>query len=112
MSRVLTLLKSWGKNETLSLKLLTRKLAFLLALVLAHHCSDLVRLTLQGRKFSAREAELQCTGLAKTAKPSHMKSLQSVLIAGFDQDLALCPVKCLEACKQAVICFKAFDDSI
>ena len=97
VSRVLALLKSWGKNETLSLKLLTRKLAVLLALVLAHCCSDLVRLSLQGRKFSAREAELQCSELAKTAKASHMKSLQSVLIAGFDQDLALCPVKCLKA---------------
>ena len=106
VSRILTLLKSWVKNETLSVKLLTRKLVVLLALVLAHRCSDLVRLLLQGKKFSAKDVELQCTGLAKTAKPSHMKSLQSVVIAGFDQDLTLCPVKCLKAYEQATAPFR------
>ena len=51
-----------GPNESLSLRLLTKKLATLLALILAHRCSDLGRLSLEGRKYSLEGAVLKCTG--------------------------------------------------
>ena len=46
VTQMLAHLRSLGGNETLSLKLLTQELARLLALVLGHRSSDLVRLTL------------------------------------------------------------------
>ena len=48
LSLMLTFLRKLGRNEELSLKKLTQKLIMLLALVLGHWCSDLVRLTLTG----------------------------------------------------------------
>ena len=97
VSRVLSYIKSLGSNEALSLKLLTRKLVVLLALVLASRSSDLIRLTLKGRKYSAGGAELRCIGLSKTAKPGQEKSMQPVFLVSFDTDLSLCPVSCLKA---------------
>ena len=111
MSRVLSYVRSLGSNEALSLKLLTRKLVVLLALVLASRCSDLVRLTLKGRKYSAGGAELQCNGLSKTAKPGQKKSRQSVYLVSFDQDPSLCPVGCLKAYESATAKFRQKDTS-
>ena len=51
VSLVLKYIKSLGPSKDLSLKLLSRKLATLFALVLAHRSSDLSRLTLPGRKY-------------------------------------------------------------
>ena len=59
MSQVLYYLRSLGPNGDLSLKLQSQKLVVLLALALAHCCSDLSRLTLQGRKYSAEGAVLR-----------------------------------------------------
>ena len=75
VSRVLSYVRSLGSNEALSLKLLTTKLVVVLALVLASRCSDLIRLTLKGRKYSAGGAELQCNGLSKTASQARSKEI-------------------------------------
>ena len=97
VSRDLSYLRSLDANESSPFKLLTRKLVVLLALVLAKSCSDLVRLTLKGRKYSAGGAELRSSGLSKTDRPGREKSLQPVYLLSFDQDPLLCPVDCLKA---------------
>jgi hypothetical protein len=79
----------------ISLKLLSRKLATLLALVLAHRSSDLSRLSLHGRKYSAEGVVLRLTGLAKQARPGKEKSLQPVFVAHYSEDKSLCPIACL-----------------
>ena len=92
VSLVLDYIKALGPNEKLSLKLLSRKLATLLALVLAHRSSDLSRLTFQGRKYSASGVSLRLSGLAKQARPGKDKSLQPVFIARYSEDKLLCSV--------------------
>ena len=52
VTKMLTYLKSLGSNESLSLKLLTQRLAMLLALILRHRSSDLVRLSLGGHRYT------------------------------------------------------------
>ena len=103
---VLEYIKSLGPNEDLSLKLLSRKLATLLALVLAHRSSDLSRLSLHGRKYSADGVMLRSTGLAKQARPGKEKSLQPVFIAHYFKDKSLCPVACLGAYEKATASFR------
>ena len=80
INNVLTYIKTLGQNASLSLNLLSRKLAVLLALVLAHRCSDLVRLSAKGIKFSADGADIQCKGLSKTGRPGQEKIFQAVTI--------------------------------
>ena len=106
MSTVLSYLRSLGPNESLTLKLLTRKLVVLLALVLANVCSDFVRLTLKGRKYSAAGAELRCSGLSKTDKAGQGKPFQPFYLFSFDQDPLLCPVACLKAYENATVSFR------
>ena len=89
-------IKQLGPSKDLSLKLLSRKLATLLALVLAHRSSDLCRLTLHGRKYSAEGVVLRSTGLAKQARPGKEKSLQAVFVAHYSEDKILCPVASLK----------------
>lgn len=96
VTKVTSYLKELGDNEQLSLKLLTQKLAMLLALVLAHRSSGLVQLTLQGKKFIPEGVVLTVTGLAKQTKPGKEASLQPVTIPNFKEDRRLCPVECLK----------------
>ena len=81
---MLSYIKSLGPNEELFLKLISRKLVVLLALMLAHRCSDLDRLTLHGRGGCTT-----CAGLAKQAK---QESLRPAVIFHFPHDTSLCPV--------------------
>ena len=80
-------LRSLGGNETLSLKLLIQKLATLLALVLGHRSSDLVRLMLCGRSYIPEGVMLPCKELAKQTKPGNEKSLQPVVIPSEEEEL-------------------------
>ena len=75
VTKVTSYLKDLGDNEQMSLKQLTQKLAMLLALVLAHRSSGLVRLNLQGSKFTPEGVVLTQTGLAKQTKPGKEDSL-------------------------------------
>ena len=109
VSQVLSYIKSLGPNEELSLKLISRKLVVLLALVLAHRCSDLGRLTLQGRKYSTEGAVLRCTGLAKQARPGKEESLRPAVISHFLEDALLCQVLCLKAYERATASFRKKD---
>ena len=78
-------LKSLGSNDKLTLEQLTRKLVVLLALVMAHRASDLVRLSLTGRTYTPEGVILTCSGLAKTSKPGKEKDMQSVIITSFEE---------------------------
>ena len=109
MSRVLSYLRSFGPNEDLSLKLHFQILVVLLALVLAHRCSDLSHLTLQGRKYSAEGAVLRFAGLAKQARPGKESSLRPAVISSFPEDPLLCPVSCLKAYEKATGAFRGKD---
>jgi len=65
VSQMLLYLSNLGSNDSLSLKLLTQKLAMILALVLGHKFSDLVRLSLDGCTYTPEGVVLPCKGLAK-----------------------------------------------
>ena len=106
VGQVLRYLQSMGPNESLSLRLLTKKLATLLALVLAHRCSDLGRLSLEGRKYSLEGAVLKCTGLAKQARPGKQGSLRPVVVSPYPEDPLLCPVSCLKQYEKATSAFR------
>ena len=77
----------------------------LLALVLGHRSSDLVRLSLDGRTYTPEGVVLPCKGLAKQTRPGNEKSLQPVVISFFE-DKKLCPVVCLQAYERATTTFR------
>jgi len=84
VSKFLTHIKGWGDNEKLSLKQVTRKVAVLLALVLAHRSWDLVRLSLRGRRH---------TQDGQQSRPGNLTP--EVFVASFKEE-AVCPVRCLK----------------
>ena len=106
MTKVTTFVKTMGDNDKMSLKLLTQKLAILLALVLAYRLSGLVRLTLQGRRFTPEGVIFALRGLAKQTKPGKEDSLQPVTIPQFRDDKRLCPVECLRAYEKATLQYR------
>ena len=90
VGKVLSFLHQPGDNANLSLKELTMKLAMLLALVLAHHSSDLVRLSV------LRVQDLpRAVSLAKQSRPGYADQ-SSVIIAAFEADPHLCPLACFK----------------
>lgn len=107
--KILDFLKSLGSNDKLTLEQLTRKLVVLLALVMAHRASDLVRLSLTGRTYTPEGVILTCSGLAKTSKPGKEKDMQSVIITSFEETM-LYSVTCLRAYEAATEKFRISDD--
>ena len=95
VSTVLTYLSQLGHNKNLT-SVLTKKLTMLLALVLAHRSSDLKRLTLQGRKYTANGVYLMPMALGKQFQPGSQQGMQPIFIAAFTEDLSLCPLLCLQ----------------
>ena len=80
VEKVMSSLHQSGDNATLSLKELIMKLAVLLALVLAHRSSDLVRLSVVGVHELPQEISIPLTGLAKQSRQGHADQ-SSVIIA-------------------------------
>jgi hypothetical protein len=74
-----------GNNANLSLKELTMMLAMILAFVLAHHSSDLARLSVMGVHDLPQAVSIPLTGLAKQSRPGHADK-SSVIIASFEPD--------------------------
>ena len=89
---VITYLKSLGPNSSLSLKLLTHKLTVLLVLTTGSKSSDLSLLSVEGCTFVTEGVRCHFSGLAKQARPNHMKP--AIEIAKFP-DTLVCPVACL-----------------
>ncbi len=103
---MLSYIEGLGDNKELSLKLLTWKLAMLLALVLAHRSSDLARLSLQGRRYLTNGASLLPKGLAKQSRPGRDNGLQPVFIPSLPGKEVLCPVACLRSYECATSGFR------
>ena len=92
---MLSFLHQSGDNANLSLKELTMKLAMLLALVLAHRSSDLVRLSVLRVQDLPRAVSIPLSGLAKQSRPGYADQ-SSVIIAALEADPHLCPVACFK----------------
>ena len=92
---MLAYLHQSGDNAGLSLKELTMKPAMLLALVLTHRSSNLVRLSVLGVNVLPQAVSIPLTGLAKQSRPGHADQ-SSVIIASFEADPYLCPVACFK----------------
>ena len=99
VSQLLLHIKSLGNTDSLPIKQLSRKLVVLLALTLANRSSDLVRLSLKGKRYSRGSIVLFCEGLTKQARPGRFRP-EKVIVAPFEEDI-LCPVACLEAYESA-----------
>ena len=81
VAKMLTYLRSLGRNEDLFLMHLTKKLVILLALV--HRSLDLVRLSIAGWRHMPGGIILSCTGLAKQARPGKPNSGGKVFVPDF-----------------------------
>ena len=81
-----------GDNSLLSLKDLAAKLAMLLALVLAHRSSDLIRLSVVGIRCQTHAVSIQVHGLTR---PNSLQSMQPVVVSSLDSNPLLCPKACL-----------------
>ncbi|XP_064485977.1 uncharacterized protein LOC135398504 [Ornithodoros turicata] len=92
---VTSFLSSMGDNGSLPIRLLTYKLAMLLALATACRSADLVLFSLQGIQRRDSGWQLPLSGLRKTSRMS--KPWPSVFAPALSQVPLLCPVRSLES---------------
>lgn len=88
---VLNYLRSLPNNEAISLKLLTHKLAMLLALTAPKRTSELKMLDIRFMRLLPEGIEFTLPGLTKTSSEK-----SSVFFAKFDDDENLCVLRCLQ----------------
>ena len=93
VSSVLGYLSSMGENSDLSLKLLSGKLALLMALVSASRSSELQSLDLRFRIFKPEGVLFKLACLTKKRKLG--APLKECFFGAFQGDKMLCVVKCL-----------------
>ena len=91
MDTVLDYLRSLPSNKDLSLKILTHKLAALLALTSPKRSSDLKLLDLRFMRILPEGVELQLPGLTKTSS-----EVSSVFFAKYVDCDDLCVLRCLQ----------------
>ena len=99
VSVVVGYIKSLGANSTLSLKVLSQKLAMLLALTSAERSSELAAHDLRFRRFYPEGVVFNLPCLTKSVRSG--KNLKQSSHASFPEDKNLCVVECLreyEAC--------------
>ena len=94
IDQVLDKLMSWGKNQDLSLRLLTKKLAMLLALSSASRCSELAYLETSNMKILPDGIKFTLTRHKKNRNSSIMPGL--VFFPIYKNNSDLCPVECLK----------------
>ena len=92
VSKVTTYFSSPGYNSTLSLKLLSKKLAMLLALVSPERSSVLAHFDISHLK---KQPDGFTFTLTKPRKTGDSISEASVSVPSFSQDTTLCPLDCL-----------------
>ena len=102
---VIVYVKSLGKNEALSLKQITHKLAVLLALTMASRSSDFSLLTVTGCNFVQEGIRCTLSGLSKQSRPRHSKS--AIEVAHYP-DILVCPVMCLKRYIEVTKKFRAY----
>ena len=90
---VTSYLESLGPNEQLSLKQLSRKLAFLLASTSAERGSELVAHDLRFKRFHPEGVSFNLPELTKSVRVG--KSLKTSFHASFPENKLLCPCSCL-----------------
>ena len=93
VNKVLNMLKSWGKNSQLSLKLLTFKLVILMLLVTSQRGQTVWALSLDGLEIN-EEAVFKLRTLLKHNRQGD--SLQALVLKPFPECSRLCVVKTLK----------------
>ena len=99
VSMVLSWIKKLGKNEDLSLKDLSGKLALLMALVSANRTSELQALDLRFRVYTPEGVRFKLASLTKKRKAG--APVRECFYASFTKDTCLCVVQCLKAYEEA-----------
>lgn len=94
VSRVTSYLSSLGDNDKLCLRLLTKKLLMLLALISPERSSVLSDLNIQ---FLKKQPDGFTFTLTKPRKTGDPRSLTTIAFPSFTEDNTLCPLKCLES---------------
>ena len=93
LAPVLTLIESWGSNDTMALDLLARKLAFLLACADQNRASDSARIAFSSVTVTAAGATFLVMGPKEqtAARPNRRDSVDRIA------DPARCPARCMAA---------------
>ena len=95
VQRVLSYITSWGSNDSLSVKQLSRKMAMLLALTRPSRSADLSQLSLCGKQYKPEGVSFAPSGLAKQSRQG--KPITEFFFPSFPHDSGLCPVETLKA---------------
>ena len=103
VAKVTTYLSALGENKTLSLKLLTKKLLMLLALVSPERASVLWELNI---RYLKKQPDGVVFTLIKPRKSGDPMSRAKATSPRFLQDTTLCPCDCLETYLKAFVCLK------
>ena len=94
VSKVTSYLEGLGSNEQLSLKQLSRKLAFLLAITSAERGSELIAHDLRFRRFHPEGVSFNLPELTKEVRVG--KPLKTSFHSSFPENELLCPCSCLK----------------
>ena len=108
VAEVTTYLSALGENKTLSLKLLTKKLLMLLALVSPERASVLWELDI---RYLKKQPDGVVFTLIKPRKSGDPMSRAKATFPRFLQDTTLCPCDCLETYSKATEKFRLSEDS-
>ena len=108
VAKVTTYLSALGENKTLSLKLLTKKLLMLLALVSPERASVLWELNI---RYLKKQPDGVVFTLIKPRKSGDPMSRAKATSPRFLQDTTLCPCDCLETYLKATEKFRLSEDS-
>ena len=108
VAKVTTYLSALGENKTLSLKLLTKKLLMLLALVSPERASVLWELNI---RYLKKQPDGVVFTLIKPRKSGDPMSRAKATFPRFLQDTTLCPCDCLETYLKATEKFRLSEDS-
>ena len=109
VAKVTTYLSALGENKTLSLKLLTKKLLMLLALVSPERASVLWEMNI--RYLKKKQPDGVVFTLIKPRKSGDPMSRVKATFPRFLQDTTLCPCDCLETYLKATEKFRLSEDS-
>ena len=94
LDKVLSFIDTLDTDDNLSLKLLSKKLAFLLAVVAPKRVSEISRLNTQFMKFTQNGVVFELPGLSKTQKTGKPKQ---IVYGKNDENNKLCVIHCLKS---------------
>ena len=109
VSLVVSFIDDLGVNESLSLKDLSQKLGFLLALTAMERVSEVVSHDLRYRRFIPEGVTFALPDLTKKSRAG--KDLKTSFHAGFEENPNLCVVKCLKEYERRTSEFRPLDPS-